>query len=115
MAEAVNCLLMEPIYNAWRGGGRAGSRRVAVGLEIDDVAVLDYREGGAGDAGFGEGVSGEFVDCCWRSGERAGLSVRWEKPRKRRESVGMSLREGMVEPPKEVCSFTVWGRGQYIS
>jgi len=48
---------------------------VAVGVEVDGFAGLDYGDGGAGDAGLGEGVGGESVDFLLEVGGEGGLGM----------------------------------------
>jgi hypothetical protein len=65
--------------NAVAHGGSSGCARieagVAVGVEVEDLAVFDYGEGGTGDAGLGEGVGGEVVDFLLEVGGEGGLGA----------------------------------------
>ncbi len=54
------------------GGGRGGEAGVAVGGGVDDAAILDDAELGAGDAGLGEDLAGGGVDAGLEAGGELG-------------------------------------------
>jgi len=66
----------DAVAHGGSGGGAGSETGVTVGVEVDDFAELDDGEGGAGDAGLGEGLGGEGIDFLLEVGGERGLGLR---------------------------------------